>query len=626
VRTSGAVSGRLWWASNAAFLLISSFVLISCTALVVQPKPTPTAIVEAEPPEIIKIQVLDLDNKPIKRALVRVTGTSQVDDDDNAGYYVQSCIAGQYVAASAPGYEIGFTPCDGSNQSYSVQLKSLNKVAYDNPSYVWQSAYGNCSPCHAGQFGAGYNELPEWESSAHAKVFTDPYFETMYRGIDIGGVSGPVTQWLYMGNQLVRQVDSTSTSYKGPGFQLDFPGQAGDCAFCHAPAAVSPVRAQVDLSYSSSSNGDLRSEGITCDVCHKVNAVILADNKYPYPDKPGVLSFQLLRMDTFTTGPFANVILPNSSLASHTQSMCASIFSSSDFCAACHYGKFDDMLIYNSYGEWKKSSFAENPGGDGYRTCQDCHMSHMKSDDKTPFSRRSACSETTSAFQDFNHNMMDFGRDDKLGRDIPRMIRGAAKLRAVFDYQPDKSDSLKVNVTVTNKNVGHKFPTDSPLRHLILVLDAKDQFGNSILQIDGPQIPNWGGINNAYMESGGVKGYAGLPGKIFANLLIEKDTNISPSAAYWNETKPAQVTKDGIASDTRLGPGAKNVSAYYFSVPYDGEVRFTISLIYRYGFYDLMQQKRWVETGQRADIPVVVMECSGNVNNADQIDCEQTDP
>jgi hypothetical protein len=625
VRTSGAVSGRLWWVINAALLLVFSFVLSSCSAIIIPLSPTPTAVVEHDL-KIITIAVVDQNNKPIKRATVRVSGTSQVDGDDDGGYYIQACVNGQYIGASAPGYQVGFIACDGSSQSYSIQLQSLNNVAYDNPSYVWQSAYGNCSPCHAGQFGSAYDELPEWESSAHAKVLTDPYFETVYRGTDISGVSGPATQWLFMGNQLVRQVDTTSTSYKGPGFQLDYPGQAGECAFCHAPAAISPVRAEVNLSPLNTANGDLRREGISCDVCHKVNAVILASNQYPYPDKPGVLSFQMLRMDAFMTGPFSNILLPNLSLASHTRSMCASIFSSSDFCAACHYGKFNDMLIYNSYGEWKNSSFAENPGGDGYRTCQDCHMSRMKSDDTTPLAKRSACSETTAAFQDFSHNMMDFSRDEKLGRDIPRMIRGAAKLKASFDYNPDKNDSLKVSVTVINKNVGHKFPTDSPLRHLILFLDAKDEFGNTLLQVDGPQIPNWGGTNNAYMESSGVKGYAGLPGKIFANLLIEKDTNISPTTAYWNETRPAHITKDGAVSDNRLDAGGKDVSTYFFSPPYDGEVRFTISLMYRFGFYDLMQEKRWVDTMQRADIPVVKLECSGNVKNVDQFDCQQVDP
>jgi hypothetical protein len=48
--------------------------------------------------------------------------------------------------------------------------------------------------------------------------------------------------------------------------------------------------------------------------------------------------------------------------------------------------------------------------------------------------------------------------------------------------------------------------------------------------------------------------------------------------------------------------------------------------MYRFGFYDLMQQKRWVETGQRQDIPVMVIRCEGNINNTKQIDCEQIDP
>ncbi len=622
---SGAASGRFWWVIIAAVLLVSSFVLMACSAIAgASPEATKTPI----PPDKgnIHVTVTGVDGTPlVKGVIIRVTDSIESDGDDNGEFRLESCPAGHYIAAWAPNYRVGFIPCDGSSNQYSISLLSLQGVG-DNPNYAWASAYGTCSPCHAAQLSPTYSEISEWESSGHGRVFRDPYFQTMYRGTDISGVSGPVTERVFMGNQLVRKPKTDAPEYKGPGFQLDYPGQAGNCGFCHAPAAVVASRAEVDLSPLFFANGDLQTEGITCDVCHKVNGVILNDNGYPFVDKPGILSLQLLRSDLFRTEPFSNIISPVSETVQPV-SMCSPIYSSSEFCAACHYGKFGDMLIYASYKEWKESSYADDPKGKGYRTCQDCHMSHMQVEDATPFSRRKACSETAKGFQDFSHNLMDFGRDEKLGRDIPRMVRGAAQIGASFEYKPEKDDSFKVNVVVSNKTVGHKFPTDSPLRHLILVLEGKDQFGNTLLQVNGSQIPNWGGLNSLYMENSGVKGYAGLPGKIFANLLIEEDINLWPSAAYWNQTKPAQVTKkDGVISDNRLEPGGKDESQYYFAAPDDGEVEFTISLIYRFGFYDLMQQKRWVDTAQRQDIPVVVIHCSGNVNQARQIECKQIDP
>lgn len=622
---SGVVSGTVWWVFCAAVVLLSSMVSSSCV---------PTNQVSAQSEQItstpetgnIVVIVTGIDGTPlITNVIVRVTGSALSDGDDFGQLRLDACPIGQAIAAWAPSYQVAFIPCTDSTQ-YSVALQPLDNAAYDNTAYVWQSAYASCSQCHASGFNGGYNEFQEWGMDGHATVFTDRYFESMYRGTDISGVSGPQTQWIYKDDKFFRSVNVSAPEYKGPGFQLDYPGRAGNCAYCHAPAAISSALADADLTPLFLSAADSRREGVTCDVCHKVNNVILADNNYPFPDKPGILSLQFLRMDSFITGPFSNILSPVQNSIGHTRSKCANVFSSSDFCAACHYGKFGDTLIYASYKEWKESPYGKNPKKDGYRTCQDCHMSRLPGNNKIPLEKRSACSETAEGFQNFDHNMMDYGWDESLSRNVPRLIRGAAKIATSFEYNGAESNLLKVSLVVRNTSAGHKFPTDSPLRHLILVLDSRDQFGNILLQAGGSQIPIWGGINNSYMEGLGVKGYAGLPGKIFANVLIEEDINLWPSAAYWNETKPAQISNRDILSDNRLEPGGRDESEYFFTVPDDGEVRFRISLLYRFGFYDLMQQKRWVETGQRADIPVVVIECSGNVNSLDAIQCLQTDP
>ena len=181
-------------------------------------------------------------------------------------------------------------------------------------------------------------------------------------------------------------------------------------------------------------------------------------------------------------------------------------------------------------------------------------MSHMQpGGEYPPSSRRQACSETDINFQNFDHNLMNLGFDETSGKQIPLMIKDAARLNVKFKYEPDKKNSLNVIVKVQNTNAGHKFPTDSPLRHLILVVEAKDRFGTTLLQVDGEQIPNWGGMGKPFMDGLGIKNYGGLPGKIFANLLVEEDTNVSPTAAYWNETKFAW-TDVSVNSDTRLSP------------------------------------------------------------------------
>jgi hypothetical protein len=159
------------------------------------------------------------------------------------------------------------------------------------------------------------------------------------------------------------------------------------------------------------------------------------------------------------------------------------------------------------------------------------------------------------------------------------------------------------------------------LRHLILVVDARDQLGTSLLQVDGERIPNWGGTGKPFMDDLGIRNYGGLPGKIFANLLVEEDTNISPTAAHWNETKFAWVNGDEN-SDTRLEPGKEDRSDYSFTIPNAGEIRVTVTLIYRFAFFDLIAQKEW---WNRPDIIVTSVVCRGLPTEPDKIVCKASE-
>jgi len=193
---------------------------------------------------------------------------------------------------------------------------------------------------------------------------------------------------------------------------------------------------------------------------------------------------------------------------------------------------------------------------------------------------------------------------------IPLMVQDAAQVDLGFNYQAETPNSFDVVVRVTNTQAGHNFPTDSPLRHLILVVTAVDRVGTSLMQIGEGRIPNWAGPGTGSstnlqqrLKQAGVENYGGWPGKIFANLLIEEETNVSPGIAYWNETRLASAN-----SDNRLRPGVPDDSTYSFSIPDAGDVRIQVTLIYRFAFYDLMIQKEWFD---RADIVVAAWQCQG---------------
>jgi hypothetical protein len=153
----------------------------------------------------------------------------------------------------------------------------------------------------------------------------------------------------------------------------------------------------------------------------------------------------------------------------------------------------------------------------------------------------------------------------------------------------DEHGELLVTVRITNDQTGHHVPTDTPLRHLILLVEASDAQGNPLALISGPVLPEWCGQGDP--EAGY---YAGLPGTAYARILQELWTGIYPSGAYWNPTR--------VLSDNRLAAFATDSTSYVFALPTDGgPVTIKATLLFRRAFIELMDQKGW-------DVPDIIME------------------
>jgi len=144
-----------------------------------------------------------------------------------------------------------------------------------------------------------------------------------------------------------------------------------------------------------------------------------------------------------------------------------------------------------------------------------------------------------------------------------------------------------VHVTLINDRTGHHVPTDSPLRHLILLVEARDSRGTELKQLGGPRLPEWCGVGEARKGR-----YAGLPGKTYAKLLKEKWTDVFPTGAYWNHTE--------LVSDNRLAAFATDTATFTFSRTDRKNAMITVKLLYRRAFIELMEQKKW-------DVPDIVM-------------------
>lgn len=546
-----------------------------------------TERVSAAPqPGLVNLKLTDFDPK-VKPVIARVIQTGETATIYEGRLSFKTCGKGHIISVWAPGYSIQSRECDGSlSAEYVIPMERLD--SRDNLNYAWTAAdvgsnsIFNCAKCHAD--GARLNEYAEWDRDGHSKAFATPSFWTTYMGTNINRLASQETIWSFSpdGTRFRLPPDLHQADYYGPGYQLDYPNASGNCAFCHAPATLGATHQEVNL--VPLINGlwenrfNVATEGVTCDVCHKVIDVALDEQRLPFMDRPGILSFTLLRPTSgvqFFAGPWAHLTTSTTDF----KRTCAPIFSQSEFCAPCHYAKFSGVEIYSSYKEWLDGPYSKP--SQGFRSCQDCHMQASQEVDGTSPAMRGACSAENTSFDNFNHNMMK--RDNA---DNPILIQEAATVTISASREEGR---IKVNVNVVNTRAGHKFPTDSPLRHLILVVEARDQNDLLLSQVDGPTIPEWGGTGNTPED------YAGRPGEIYANILKDQDTNMVPAVSYWNSVTPAWK-----GSDTRLEPNQDTVSQYFFVAPSHGGVKIHARLIYRSAFIDFMHQKGW----QRPDILV----------------------
>jgi hypothetical protein len=125
---------------------------------------------------------------------------------------------------------------------------------------------------------------------------------------------------------------------------------------------------------------------------------------------------------------------------------------------------------------------------------------------------------------------------------------------------------LRVTVSLYNDNTGHKIPTDSPLRQMLLIIEVLDQAGAPITLLDGPTLPEWAGIGEP------AEGYyAARPGKAYALI--------------WNPTR--------VIEDSRLEPFEEDFSSYLFQVTEGEPVQIHVRVLFRRAFIELMDQKGW---------------------------------
>lgn len=527
---------------------------------------------------------------PVGGALVKVqlTDISTLSVPDGT-FALQGLTSGATVTVTAwaAGYYIAWTTGIVGGEPVSLTLEAYYNS--DNHQYEWFEQDGiegsaSCGTCHP--------SYTEWQADAHSNSARNPRFLSLYTGTDIHGNRSPDP---IKNNLGITQPPDLSQPYFGPGFLLDNPNRDGNCAACHTPVAGKIRNAQncgwsgchatttseyagpnlLDPSVSPLQLTGDAAEGISCEFCHKTEKVYInAKTGLPYEDSPGILSMRLLRPqpghDLFF-GTLDDVVRPELPAArdSYLPAM-----AESTFCAGCHYGVMGGVvgnmqvtggvLVYSSFKEWLDSPYSDPETG---KSCQDCHMPNL-GNQFAAFPEKGG--PQRPADQVHSHKMVG-GYDEEL---LQNTLSLAGDVRLV-------AGRLWVTAEVTNSGAGHHVPTDSPMRHLILLVEAIDGQGNLLEWRSGGLLPVWAGE------------YAEQPGRIFAKTLRDQWTGEMPTVAYW---RPVEV-----ATDTRIPALATRSDSFSFTPSADGESNIRIRLLYRRAWPDLQDWKSW-------DDPDILME------------------
>ncbi len=312
----------LWIGLGGALILVLALSLPAAAAKLPALAPTATTA-PATPaaltpiPSMISGTVVDA-NGPIAGAILQIKGKpNQTTTAQDGSFAFREGLGGTnltIITAWAPGHMVGWADLDPAKPVWkaggtgvTITLKPLFTV--DNNKYTWFTFNGvsgsaSCGLCH--------REYPEWQADAHSQTAVNPRFLTMYDGTNVQGQRGQDT--ILGTNGVPLPPDPTKPNY-GPGFMLDYPGRAGNCATCHAPVASTTPNTKncswlgCHMSITSQNSASLGimdpgvmipkvgigAEGITCEFCHKIGDVILdPKTNLPYPDMPGILSMQTL--------------------------------------------------------------------------------------------------------------------------------------------------------------------------------------------------------------------------------------------------------------------------------------------------------------------------------------------
>jgi hypothetical protein len=195
------------------------------------------------------------------------------------------------------------------------------------------------------------------------------------------------------------------------------------CLQCHAPTTI--------ISQDYDAKREITKEGVTCDFCHTIEAISHQSDNFAYE----------FNYDRQQMGPIKDADSPIH------ESAYSELHTKSEFCAGCHeFSNEAGVKLLETYSEWKASPFA----AEGVQ-CQHCHMPMIEGFVVEPDVKEMANGVNL-------HNLQGGHSVDKVKEAASVRIREVQKF----------SGSVRVQVDVANTGSGHRIPTGTPSRELLL--------------------------------------------------------------------------------------------------------------------------------------------------------------
>jgi hypothetical protein len=447
---------------------------------------------------------------PVAGARVRFKGLADWVLSDSQGHFHLPVRPNEArrITAWKDGYLIAGARAD--RRPLLLELAPL--LEEDCESYSWvdpspnRSRAGNCANCHAEIYR-------EWEASGHAHSITNRHFLSLYEGTDWHG--NPVDGW---------------------SLRAEHPNGVGVCTACHAPTVPFTDPAYFNLAQVQ----DVARQGVHCDYCHKITGATGGTLGITH----GRFGLQLLRpaQGQLFFGPLDDV--------DRSEDAYSSLYQDSRYCAPCHEGVVFGVHVYSTYSEW-----LDSPAGKEGKQCQSCHMAPTGRMTNIAPGRGGIARDPKTLG---NHRFFAGSQLD--------MLRQALSLSASMDVDGQQTT---VTVDLRADGAGHRVPTGSADRHLVLIVDALDQKRKVLPTHTGSTLPALVGNE-----------FAGRPGRLFAKVLRDFDGN-SP-APFWRA--------DANVDDLRLAPGQPEKE----TITYQGEAQCVrVRLLYRRIWPEVAQSKHW---------------------------------